>query len=184
MKHTKYIVIGALMATLAAIFQSLPIVLSEAFVILTILSAIPIYIASRLNPSSGVMSYLVAVIVISFLSTHEALFFMCSNGIVGVCLGICSHYHCKRWMALLLSSAVLTLTLSIMNYGIGIPVFGTRIPGMLLIQVLIIFAFSLIYNAIYQLFAGFLFKRLQFAGIKDNHEEQIFNNIKLHGKIK
>lgn len=73
--HTKLIVIGALFAITAAVFQLLPILLSEVFVFLTIFSAIPIYVVARINPKAGVLSYFVASMIIMILSVHEGLFF-------------------------------------------------------------------------------------------------------------
>ena len=50
-------------------------------------------------------------------------FFLCTNGIIGISLGICSYYIRKESAIWILSSIALTITLSVMNYGIGIPVF-------------------------------------------------------------
>ena len=158
--NTKTVVIGALFAVIAAIFQLTPIFLSEIFVFFTIFSAIPIYIISRINPKAGLLSYFVASMIIMILSVHEGLFFLCTNGIVGISLGICSYYTRNKAITLSLSSLMLTATLSIINYGIGIPVFGRKIPGALVIQIAIIFAFSAIYNIFYYYFSSYVFNLL------------------------
>lgn len=168
MNKTKIIVIGALMAAIAVIFQTLPILLSEVFIFLTVLSAVPIYIASRVKPVAGVLSFLVAAILMIFISTHEALFFICTNGIVGMSLGICRYIKLKKAIILLICPLALTISLSIMNYGIGIPVFGSKIPGAFLVQLLILFLFSLVYILIYLLFADFLYKRLEIPRITES----------------
>jgi hypothetical protein len=129
------------------------------------LSAIPIYIASRINPAAGIMSYLVAAILISFVSTHEAVFFLCTNGAVGVSLGSCRYFKLKLPFVIIISSCILTITLSVMNFGIGIPVFGTQIPGAFIVQLLILLLFSSVYNLIYLLFNDFIFNRLKKMGI-------------------
>jgi len=95
------------------------------------------------------------------LSVHEGLFFLCTNGIIGISLGICSFYKKSKAITWVLSSLMLTITLSIMNYGIGIPVFGSKIPGSLAIQIAIIFAVSAIYNIFYYYFSSFIFKLLE-----------------------
>jgi len=161
MSNTKTIVIGALLAAIAALFQSMPILLSEAFVFLTIFSAVPIYIVSRINPKAGVLSYFVASMLVMLLSVHEGLFFLCTNGIVGISLGICSYYKKMKAITWVLSALVLTVTLSIMNYGIGIPVFGTNIPGVVIIQIAIIFLFSISYNIFYYYFSNYIFNKLK-----------------------
>lgn len=157
MFNTKIVVIGALFAAIAALFQLTPTLFSEAFVFFTIFSAVPIYIVSRINPKVGVLSYFVASMLVMLLSIHEGLFFLCTNGIVGISLGICSYYKKMKVITWFLSSLVLTVTLSIMNYGIGIPVFGIKIPGAMVIQIATIFLFSTIYNIFYYYFSSFIF---------------------------
>jgi hypothetical protein len=159
--NTKTVVIGALFAAIAALLQLVPVFFSEIFIFLTIFSTVPIYIVSRINPKAGVLSYFVAGMLIMFLSTHEGLFFLCTNGIIGVSLGICGYYRKKKTITWLISSAVLTATLSIMNYGIGIPVFGSNIPGAIIIQIIIIFLFSILYNIIYYYFSNLIFNLLK-----------------------
>ena len=160
MNRTKIIVIGAMMASLAAIFQSFPVLLSEAAVLLTMLSAIPIYIASRINPTSGVLSYLVAAFLILLISTHEAFFSYVPNGVVGLTLGICSHERQKKPATLIISSATLSLSLSIMNYGLGIPIFGADIPGAFPVQFIILILFSFAYNLFFLYFTNIIYYRI------------------------
>lgn len=56
---------------------------------------------------------------------------------------------------------MLTITLSIMNYGIGIPVFGIKLPGAMAVQIGIIFLVSIVYNVFYYYITSFVFKNLQ-----------------------
>lgn len=161
MINTKSIVIGALLSAIAALFQIIPVLLSEIFVFLTMLSAVPIYIVSRINPRVGVLSYLVATMIIMLFSVHEASLFLCTNGIVGISLGTCGYYKKQRAITLLISPLILTITLSILNYGVGIPIFGGKIPGVLAIQLGIIFFFSLLYNVVYYYFATYVFNLLK-----------------------
>jgi hypothetical protein len=160
MNRTKIVVIGGFMASLAAIFQALPVLLSEAAVILTILSAVPIYTSSRIKPIVGVLSYLVAAVLILLVSAHEAMFFLCTNGIIGVTFGSCRYYKQKKLITLFISSLSMTISLSFMNYIIGIPVFGVAIPGAIVVQIIILFLFSFIYGFLYLLFADFIYKRI------------------------
>jgi hypothetical protein len=170
MINTKTVVMGALFAAIAAMFQLIPVFLSEVFVFLTIFSAVPIYIISRINPKAGVLSYFVASMLVMFLSIHEGLFFLCTNGIIGISLGICSYYTKMKPFTWFLSSLVLTITLSIMNYGLGIPVLGSRIPGNMIIQIVILFIVSAIYNILYYYFLNWIFNLLKrFKGFEEGH---------------
>lgn len=132
---TKYIIIGSLFAALAVLFQLTPYFYSELFVVFTMFSAVPIYIVSRINPKVGMLSYSSAGIIVMILRVHEGLFFLCTNGIIGMSLGICSYYTKKKVLIWGCSSLILAMTLSIMNYVIGIPVLGVNIPGGLIIQI-------------------------------------------------
>jgi hypothetical protein len=161
MFNTKLVVIGALFAAISALFQLIPALFSEAFVFLTIFSALPIYIVSRISPKAGILSYFVASMLIMLLSVHEGIFFLCTNGIVGISLGICSYYKEMKFSTWFLCSFMLTITLSIMNYGIGIPVFGTSMPGGMIIQIVTIFLFSIIYNIFYYYFSNYIFNILK-----------------------
>jgi hypothetical protein len=161
MINTKIIVTGALLAVIAALFQSVPVFFSEMLVLLTVFSAVPIYISSRINPKAGILSYFVAAILITLISTHEALLFLCTNGIVGVTLGISCYYTNKRAVIWLTSSLALTTALSIAYYGIGIPVFGAKLPGATMLQLGIILFFSLVYNIVYYYFSVFVFRLLK-----------------------
>lgn len=161
MINTKNIIIGSLFAAIAALFQLIPVVFSEVLVFLTIFSAVPIYIVSRINPKTGFLSYLVASMIVMILSVHEGVFFLCTNGIVGISLGIFSYYTRSKATIWILSSIALTITLSIMNYGIGIPVFGMKIPGGIIIQILIIFLVSVTYNIFYYYFSSSIYNLLK-----------------------
>lgn len=134
---------------------------SEIFVLLTLFSAVPIYIVSRINPKAGALSYFVASLLVMLISTHEGIFFLCTNGIVGLSLGTCSYYTKKRILIWFISSLILTITLSFMNYVVGIPIFGAKIPGAMIIELVIIFVFSCVYNTIYYYFSNFIFKLLK-----------------------
>lgn len=158
---TKIIVVGSLFATIAALFQLTPVFFSEFFIFMTIFSAIPIYIVSRINYKAGILSYFVAAMIVMTLSVHEGLFFLCTNGIVGLSLGICSNYTEKKPIIWFTSALMLTIALSIMNYGIGIPVFGGKVPGAMVVQIGIIFLVSMVYNIFYYYITSFIFQKLQ-----------------------
>lgn len=158
MSNTRVIVIGGLLACLAALFQCVPALFSEALVLVTIFSALPIYIIAKISPKVGVAGYVTAAILIMFLSVHESLFFLCTNGMVGLSLGICHHHTNKKLFICAASSAALTITLSIMNFVIGIPVFGVKIPCSIYMQLGILLLFSCVYITVYFFMANFFFK--------------------------
>lgn len=161
MNKTKLLVVGALMACIAALFQITPVYLSEAFVILTMFSAIPIFIIAWIKPKIGIAASLASFILISLLSIHEAMIFAFANAPVGIVLGCCSHYTNKKHFIVPIAATVQSCTLIILNFAIGIPIFGVSIPGAQIIQVLIIATFSLVYNFIYLYICGLILGKLK-----------------------
>lgn len=95
------------------------------------------------------------------ISVHEALFFICTNGPVGLSLGLCNHYTDRKIIISLISGIILTLTLSIMNFIIGIPVFGISLSSNFLVQFSFILVFSLTYTSIYLQIANTIFNIIE-----------------------
>lgn len=152
---------GGLLICLSSVLQLIPASFGEIFVIVTIFSAIPIYILSRLNPKVGLLGYIIAGILIFFFNAHEGLFFLFTNGVVGFSLGTFNYMLKSRLLISLSSGIVLTLSLTLVNFIIGIPVLGVNLPGNLLIQISIIMVFSLIYCSIYLFLANFIYNYLK-----------------------
>jgi hypothetical protein len=152
------IALGGLMACTAALIQTVPVFLSEAFVLVTIFSAVPIFLISLIHPKTGLAVVLASFLLIVAFSAHEALLFLFTNGPAGFTLGCCSHYTGRVLLIVCVSAVVLSGCLGILNYLIGISVFGVAMPGTLAVQLLIIFVFSFSYS--------FLFYRLCRAVLK------------------
>lgn len=152
---------GGLLICLSAILQLLPTTFGEIFIIATILSAIPIYILSRISPKVGLIGYIIAGILIIFFNMHEGLFFLFTNGLVGVSLGIFNYILESKLLISLLSGIVLTLSLSIVNFIIGFPVLGINLPGKLLTQISILMVFSIVYCFVYLYLANFVYNFLK-----------------------
>lgn len=161
MHNTKLVVLGGILACISALFQILPTFLSEAFIILTIFSALPVYLLCRISPKIGITATIASFVVVSLFSIHESLFFLFTNGPIGASLGCFNHSSDNKKLIISATSIVLCITLCIMNFIIGIPIFGTTLPGTLIVQIIIILAFSLIYSFIYLHFCDFTFRKLK-----------------------
>lgn len=158
MSRTKLIVLGAFCISLAVVFQIIPVLFSEIFVFVTMLSALPIYMIAKMNPKIGVAGYITAAILITLFSVHEGMFFLCTNGVVGLALGGTHYYTNKRSIIFSISAILLTLALSMMTFIIGIPVFGFVINANIFIQVCILLIFSLVYSIFYFYVSNLVFK--------------------------
>ena len=157
---TNDITTGGILAGAAALFQVVPIFLSEIFVFVTMLSALPIYFAAKKNERMGCVAYFCTILLVGIFSTHEAMFFAFSNGVIGLSLGLASHRTSKKSVIVSFGALALTCSLCIINFLLGIPVFGTQVPGSITYQIIFIFIFCLIYNIFFFFSADYLFKFL------------------------
>lgn len=146
MSNTRSLVLGAVLLVLAIVFQLLPVFLSEAFIFLTVLSTIPVFIMAHTVPRMGITAYIAAGIAVSLFSIHEGIMFLCTNGLVGLLLGLSRYYLSNRLVCCILASIVLALTLSFLYSIIGIPVIGMTLPAAFVGQYLVLLAVSLVYN--------------------------------------
>ena len=161
MTKTKLLALSGLLTGMTVLFQVIPVLLTEVFVIFTILSALPLYIIARLDPRMGIASYIVAPILIMLLSTHEALFFICTNGPIGLFLGIWQYYQKSKVFTIIITGLVLTFSLGMINFVVGIPVFGTPLPGVIIAQLGFLFIFSVLYSSFYLFIANKIYNYLK-----------------------
>ena len=152
--------IGGLLAGIGALLQLVPVFFSEIFIFTTPLSAFPIYFAAKKNIKMGFVVYICTALLVSIFSLHEALFFAFTNGIIGLSLGLARHKTGKKLFAGLFGAFVLTCSLCFINFLLGIPVFGTQLPGPIIYQIIFIFLFSFIYDTIFIFLADYLNKFL------------------------
>lgn len=160
MSNTKLIVLGAFLICLSVLFQLLPVVFSGAFVLATIFSGVPIYIIAKLKVKLGVTAYLVSAIIIMLVSLHEGVFFLCTNGAIGLSLGICHNRTNKKLIIYSISAIVLASGLCIINFIIGIPVFGFKLPLSNFIEIGFFIMFSFLYSIFYFFIISLLVKLL------------------------
>lgn len=141
--------ISGILVGFAILFQIAPIVLSELFVIVTMLSALPIYIITRLSFKNGIIAFIAVSIIVFTISPHEGIIFIFANGPIGLSIGGFSPICRSSRVVALFTSIILTLSLSIINFIIGINIFGIDLPGNLFTKLVLIFLFMFIYSYIY-----------------------------------
>lgn len=150
--NTKSIVIGGMLTGIATLFQVVPAMFTETFVFITIISSLPIYLASRVSISVGLTAFFATSILIWFLSPHEAIFFIFGNGPLGLSLGVGTSLIKRKYVTILVTAIVTTVTVSCINYLIGIKVFMVEFNSPLLFFAGL-FMFLLLYSRIYLSFA-------------------------------
>jgi len=90
--NIRHIAIGGFLVGLSITFQLIPVIFGELFVLVTIFSTLPIFIITRLNPKTGGVAFVVTAILVLSFNSHEGLFFIFTNGPVGLALGTLNYY--------------------------------------------------------------------------------------------
>ena len=128
--------------------------------VLTIFSALPQYIISRISPKTGILTYFTAFILIMLFSIHEAIFFVFTNGIVGLSLGSLQHIYGKKIIVPSISSSILSLALFTLNFIFSIPVFGADLLWPIPLQISLLMIFSFFYCTLYFYISNMIFNLL------------------------
>lgn len=83
----------------------------------SILSIIPIYIITRKNPSIGLISYLVSFLSIGIINSYDnSMIFLLFYGLLGIFLGLFSHYRKNNIITSLITGVILYISINGYNY--------------------------------------------------------------------
>ena len=149
MLNKRVLIFCIMLAVLAAALQAIPHILGAAFVFAAILGGFPVYIATRLNWVLGIAVYLTAAYISSIMNIGEALFFICTNGIIGLSLGITKDRFKRVYSAPVPSTLMVIVMLFAVNYLFGISIFGYSVLRAPIPQALTLFPPLYIYCLIY-----------------------------------
>lgn len=126
----------------------------EALVALTMLSALPIYVLGRESTGNALLSY-ASVTLLLAVNPHQCLFFVATNGLLGLALGICHQKSMGKTASCLVSGLALFFGTVTVALVLGFLV-AWWVPAGL-------FPFCLLYTALYGLIAGKLYAKWQRA---------------------
>lgn len=147
----KFISIGGILTTLAVIFQSAPVFLPIIGFALSPLSTLPIAVAAVYNISLGIAVYFSSALLLTLVSVQEATVLLFTTGLLGVVMGTLL-YRKGRLIAILFSSIILTLGMTLLTYIVGVPAFGDLTGSASTPLTMLIFSiFSLIYVSIWNI---------------------------------
>lgn len=113
-----------MLTVLATALQTVPRIFGSAFAFAAILGGFPVYIAARLNSTLGIIVYLSVSILSATINISEAIFFICTNGIIGLSLGIAKNHFKKIYLVPVPSTLLVIVMLFMVNYLLGISIFG------------------------------------------------------------
>lgn len=144
------LVVGALLGSIAVIFQSAGIFTGIGY-ILSMMSTGPLVLASLLSLRLGVMTYFVTIFLLAMLQPSELLVFPFTTGLLGLSLGIGLKYLKRSVFIIPFAAVCLTLGISILLYGFKFPILGPLVTSQFSsLLVLGTFAFSLLYSWIWK----------------------------------
>lgn len=141
------IIVGGIFTALILLFQSAPLWLSGAGLIISPLATLPAALASILSIPLGLVVYLAAAFLLMLISPQEAAIFLLGTGLLGLTLGIC---HKKETIQqILISATALFIGMVFLTKLALIPVFGSLTPRSLWVELLVFLPFSLLYTALW-----------------------------------
>lgn len=148
---TTQIVVGALLGSIAFLFQSAGIFAGIGY-LLSMMSTGPIVLASLLSFRIGMMTYFVTIFLLATFQPSELLVFPFTTGLFGIVLGVGLKYLKRGICIILFSGLCLTLGICVLLYGFKFPILGPSFPthfsGFVILGV---FTFSLLYSWVWKI---------------------------------
>ncbi|WP_394120291.1 hypothetical protein [Planococcus donghaensis] len=157
--HTHMLIISALLAALAAIFQSAGGLVPGIGYLISPFSTLPIVVASCISLASGFFAYVVAIGLLLMLQPGELFIFPFTIGLLGLAIGLSIKLLERRLPIVLLSGAVLFMGISFVAFVLQFPIFGST-PATGGAILLIMLVFSLIYSFLWVEISRFFLRRI------------------------
>jgi hypothetical protein len=146
---TRKVVYGSILACFASIFQSAGVIGGVGYFV-SVLSTLPILIATIISLQTGFLTYIVALVLIAIIQPSELFIYPFTTGLLGLSMGLAFRYFKKGFLILFFSGVSLVLGILLILYIIQFPLLGPSMSsGMDTRTVAIIVLFSLIYSWIW-----------------------------------
>lgn len=142
------------------LFQAIPLAFSGGLAVLSILCAVPIYIMAKISSRGGLVIYIVVAFLLMLLNLHICVLFLLTNGALGYTLGIWSNYYRDKLCPALISGIVLTITLSVLSFVLGLPINFIEITNIVFLQIIFYFLIATVYSIVYLNLAQLIYKLL------------------------
>jgi hypothetical protein len=157
---TMRLVVGALLGSIAVIFQSAGIFTGIGY-ILSMMSTGPLVLATLLSLRIGVMTYFGTIFLLAMLQPSELLVFIFTTGLLGLSLG-CGLKYLKRSIFIIPFAALwLTIGINILLYGFKFTILGPLVTTDFSSWVILgTYGFSLLYSWIWKKLSISAFKVL------------------------
>ncbi len=144
--NTNRLVLGALLTSIAVIFQSLGALggIGYAF---SMLSTMPIFLAAMVSARIGMLSYLVSILLLLLLQPSELFVFPFTTGILGLSMGLSLRICKKTFLVPIISALSLGLGIFILIELLHFPILGPEVASVFKFPTLaLLVAGSLLYS--------------------------------------
>ncbi|MCP8968392.1 hypothetical protein [Ectobacillus ponti] len=172
--RTVKLVLGAILAALAALLQSAGVFTGIGYT-LSVLTTGPIVMAAVISIRSGLLAYLVTILLLLVLQPSELFVFPFTTGLLGLSLGIGLRLCRLRWQTVLLAGASLGTGILFLLYILRFPVLGPDLTAASLGAggLLGIFVFSLLYGWLWLWLSVLALRRVHKAVVRRVPAEQL-----------
>lgn len=152
------LVLGSLLAGIAAILQAAGFFTGIGYAF-SMLTTLPIVLASKLSLRIGFMSYVITVFLLAIIQPSELFVFPFTTGLLGLSLGIAFKLW-KSWISITLTGGFgLSIGIMFLLYVLRFPVLGPAVSSIFNLNIaLIIFLFSMFYSLIWMGISKRVFK--------------------------
>lgn len=146
LSKTGKLVLGSILAGIAAILQSAGMIVGIGYVF-SMFATLPIVISSFISLRIGVMSYFLTIFLLVIIQPSELLVFPFTTGLLGVSLGVAFKLWKSWFPAVLFSGTILTAGILFLLYVAGFPILGPSVSQTFDSKVLfMILLFSIFYS--------------------------------------
>ena len=144
--QTKEMTITAFLGALAAIFQSTGGLLPGVGYLISPLATAPIVLATIYSIRSGLLAYVLSIVLLMIIQPSEIIVFPFTTGLLGFGIGAGFIYLKKRITILALASFLLFAGIAILLYGFRFPLLGPSVGSAItIINIVYLYLFSFFY---------------------------------------
>ncbi|MEH7493929.1 hypothetical protein [Neobacillus niacini] len=140
------LVVSSLLGLIAAILQAAGGVIPGIGMFISPFSSAPIIISTLLSPTFGILSYILTIFLLLLIQPSELFIFPFTTGAIAIGIGLGLILFNKGWKVICFSGLFLCVGICILLYLIQFPVLGPFLIDFKVVNIIIIYSFSLVYG--------------------------------------
>jgi membrane-associated HD superfamily phosphohydrolase len=161
--NAKKMTLTALLAVLAAIFQSAGGFIPAIGYLISPFATAPVIVTTIYSIRTGFFSYIMTILLLMIIQPSEIAIFPFTTGLLGLGIGIGLMYFKKRITIVAFSSSFLFVGVIMLVYLLGFPVLPSIGTSFSLTTIVSIYLFSFLYCWFWVEISRFFIKRLKYG---------------------